>query len=122
MNNVFTDAQSEVAADRTGNCFDRVGSTVQLTNSFDSVFAADYSANQRSGGNEVNQFAEEGFAFMLSIVEFSLSFGNFNQFQSCNLQAFVFETSDDIADQIFLTPSGFTSTSVCSICKSLLKV
>ena len=107
MNDVFADGQSEVTTDGARNSFQRVGSAVQLTNSFNSIFTTDYCANQRSAGDEVNQFAEEGFAFMLSIVEFSLCFRNFNQFQSSNFQTFVFETSDDVTNQVFSNAVGF---------------
>ena len=38
---------------------------------------------------------------MFSIMEFSLSFGHFNKFQSGNFEAAAFKTGNDFTDKIF---------------------
>lgn len=106
MNSVGVDGFSEVSTDSAGSCFFRVGSAHQLTVQSDSVFAFQNLNNNRTGDHERNQVAEETTSAVLSVEAFSFSFGQLLEFRSYNLQAGFFETSGDLADDVFATASG----------------
>lgn len=106
MYSVGIDRISEVSTDGAGSSFFRVGSAHQLTVQSDSVFAFQNLDNNRAGDHESNQVAEETTSAVLSVEAFGFGFGQLLQFRSYNAQAGFFETSGDLADDVFATASG----------------
>lgn len=106
MYSVGVDGISEISTDGAGSCFFRVGSAHQLTVQSDSVFAFQNLNDNRTGDHEGNQVAEEATSAVLSVEAFSFSLGQLLEFRGYNLQAGFFETSGDLADDVFATASG----------------
>src|SRR5690606_11431351 len=53
----------------------------------------------RTGGNEINQLAEERLLFMLCIMKLRLLSSDLNQLRANELKALTFETGEDLPDQ-----------------------
>ena len=101
MYSVGVDRFSEVSTDGAGSSFFRDGSAHQLTVQSDSVFAFQDLNDYWAGDHESNQVAEETALFVLSVEAFGFGFGQLLQFRSYNAQACFFETSGDLADNVF---------------------
>ena len=99
MHDVLTNGQGEVAANGARGCLGhRVGAASELTPRLDGALALDDASHQRSGGDEVDQIAEERLVLVLCVVLLSGLAVSGAQVELDELQALALDAGNDFAD------------------------
>src|SRR5262245_31033644 len=68
VHHVLADLDREVAADRPGSGFERVRGADHLAGGADGVLALEDERDDRAGGDELDELAEERLALVLGVV------------------------------------------------------
>ena len=98
MDDVLADGQGEVTADGArGGLLYRVGATGKLAPCGDSGLALDDASNQRCGGDEVDELAEERLVLVLGVVLLGGLLVGDAQIHGDELQALALNAGDDLA-------------------------
>ncbi len=99
VDDVLANGQSEVTADGPrGGLGNWVGAAGQLTPRLDGALALDNAGNERCGGDEVNELAEEWLVLVLCVVLLSGSLVCNAQIHSNQLEALALDAGNDLAD------------------------
>src|SRR5215217_7163315 len=99
VDQVLLDLQAVVAADRAGRGGDRVGRAHQGAHGADRLRPLDAQGDQRPGGDEGDQVAEERLALVLAVVPLGGGLVEGAQLDGDQPEALAFQSADHLADQ-----------------------
>src|SRR4029079_15421345 len=99
VHHVLPDGDREVAADRPGRRLDRVRRADDLARGGDGLVALEDHRDERAGGDELDELAEERLAVVLGVVALGEVLVHGHLLQRHEAQALAFEAGDDLAGQ-----------------------
>ena len=100
MDHVLADRDGEVAADRAGGGLERVGRADHLAGGAHGLVALEHHRDERAGGDEAHELAEERLAVVLGVVLLSELGVHRHVAERHDAQALALEAGDDLAGQV----------------------
>ena len=100
MDHVLAHRDGEVAADRAGGGLERVGRADHLARGADCLLALEHHRDERAGGDEAHELAEERLAVVLGVVLLGQLRVHRHVAERDDAQALALEAGDDLAGQV----------------------
>ena len=99
MNHVESNFKSEVATNRAGGGLDRIGGADQLASGLHGLGTLQHCRDQRTTGDEIDQFAEKGLLGVFGVVLVGYCLGSCELLESCNPQSLALESDQNLASE-----------------------
>ena len=99
VDHVLADRDREVAADRAGGGLERVGRADHLAGGADRGLALEDERDDRAGGDELDELAEERLAVVLGVVLLGEVLGDRHVLGGDDRQALALEAGDDLTGE-----------------------
>lgn len=107
MNDVATEVDAEIASDGSWQRLLGIGLSHHHATSLSRVLAFPNHGDDWSGRDEVDELVVEGLVFQVDVVFFDVLFRSLHEFHGDELEAALFESLDDVADESALDSVGF---------------